>query len=474
MYYNYDQKARMAYDKVLSFKFDEASVIIEELKEEMPENLAAHHIENYIDLFKAYTGAEDYSFEEFKKDREDRLDLVLKGDPNSPYYLFVQAEIRLHAALVRWKFGEYLGAFSDVTSAYKLLEKNKTKFPWFVANKKDLAILHAFVGTIPSGLKWGVSLFTGLEGTIDQGVSEIEEVLDYCQKHDFIFQEETQILYVLLKLHLENNKEAAWKAIQENEFKPTEKTLHCYIMAEVAMFIGKNDEAIKILQQRPTGQSYYDFHLLDYMLGVALLRRIDPAAAFYFRRFLNQTKGQQLIKSAYQKLAWLSLVQENIEGYKAHMASCRELGSSSSGEDENAMTEAEADVLPHPILVKARLLFDGGYYPQASKVLAEINPNDLPSDLTRLEYFYRFARILHAQNHNLQAEKYYRQTIKHGRYLPNYYACNAALQLGIMFEKNGEDALAKNAFDDCLSIKPKEYRYSIHQQAKAGLNRLGY
>ena len=56
MYYNYDQKARLAYDKVMSFRFEEAEAILDELKEEMPQNLAAHHIENYIDLFRAYTG----------------------------------------------------------------------------------------------------------------------------------------------------------------------------------------------------------------------------------------------------------------------------------------------------------------------------------------------------------------------------------------------------------------------------------
>ena len=472
MYYNYDQQARIAYSKVLGFRFKEAKVILDHLKKSNPNNLAAHHIENYIDLFKAYTGAEDYSFDQFKADRNERLELVELGDPNSPYYLFVQAEIRLHAALVRWKFGEYFGAFQDVARAYRLLEKNGERFPHFMANKKDLGILHAFMGTVPSTLKWGISLVSGLEGTIFQGIEEIEEVIKYSNQNDFIFKEETEILYVLLKLHLENQQKEAWDIMQSLNLAPKTKTLHCYIMAEVAMDVGKNDEAIRILQNRPHGTAYYQFHLLDLMLGNALLRKLDPSCRLYFEDFIKNTKGQQFIKSAYQKLAWNELIHGNVQGYHLYMEDCRTKGSTSTGEDESAKNEAEAENPPLPILVKARLLFDGGYYEQAYQLLVDTQLSSFNKASQELEYYYRLARILHALGNVQAAVKYYQLTIDKGRYLPQYYACNAAFKMGIMYENNKQHKLAQQAYENCLTIKPKAYRYSIHQQAKAGLNRL--
>jgi hypothetical protein len=43
---------------------------------------------------------------------------------------------------------------------------------------------------------------------------------------------------------------------------------------------------------------------------------------------------------------------------------------------------------------------------------------------------------------------------------------------GIIMEKLHETEKAKEYFQLTLSIKPDEYRSSLHQKAKAGLNRL--
>jgi tetratricopeptide (TPR) repeat protein len=117
------------------------------------------------------------------------------------------------------------------------------------------------------------------------------------------------------------------------------------------------------------------------------------------------------------------------------------------------------------------LRFDGGYYNLALEELSNITLDELTSD-QHLEFTYRKARILHKQDQIESAVSYYAQVIKDGTDLPAYYACNSALQLGLIHEGLEEFHLAKSFFDKCLDIQPAGYRRSIHMQAKAGLSRV--
>jgi hypothetical protein len=67
---------------------------------------------------------------------------------------------------------------------------------------------------------------------------------------------------------------------------------------------------------------------------------------------------------------------------------------------------------------------------------------------------------------------YYQTTIDQGKEASYYFACNAALQIGRIYESKKNLNKAKEFFNRCLSMKPDEYRNSLHQKAKAGLNRI--
>jgi tetratricopeptide (TPR) repeat protein len=74
--------------------------------------------------------------------------------------------------------------------------------------------------------------------------------------------------------------------------------------------------------------------------------------------------------------------------------------------------------------------------------------------------------------HSQQALDYYEKTILKGKDEGYYFACNAALMSGFLYEKIDDVERAKEYFSLALDIKPDEYRSSLHQKAKAGLNRL--
>ena len=64
------------------------------------------------------------------------------------------------------------------------------------------------------------------------------------------------------------------------------------------------------------------------------------------------------------------------------------------------------------------------------------------------------------------------EAINEGEQLKSFMACNAALQIGLIFEEQQKYNQAKKYFDLCLDISPKRYRNALHQKAKSGNDRI--
>ena len=254
--------ARNAYDKVLSMRFEEANFLLAELRKKEPDNVVADYIENYEDCLKIFISEEKTQFNNLESNLEKRLNILRGGDSRSPYYLFSQAQTRLLWAMNRAKFGEYWTAFNETTTAFQQLEANQKKFPTFMPNKMSLGVLHCIVGAIPDKYKLGLKLVSGMNGTMQQGQNEIEEVLKYAKTNDFPFEQEALVMYAFLTLHLNNQSESAWQIVNSPKLKPKENLLACFAVANVAMRTGRNDKAIEILQNRPTAKGIYPFYYL--------------------------------------------------------------------------------------------------------------------------------------------------------------------------------------------------------------------
>lgn len=463
---------KKAYRLTTDLKLSEARLLLGQVKREEPDNLMAYHIENYIDFFTIFIDEHKREFQSLVHNKDRRLELIEDGDQDSPYYLYTQAEIKLQWALSRMKFEEYFTALMEVRSAYKMLQRNKKRFPDFVANNKSLGVIHALVGTLPDNYQWGVKLLGGVEGSVKKGKEEIRSVLEYAKTHDFLFEDETRAMYAWLLLHLENEDLAAWKILQSSDLANRKSPLSVFVLANVAMHTGRNDEAIQLLKNRPKGQGYFDFPYLDYMLGLAKLYRLDNDADQYFNAFLNRFHGQNYIKEAYQKMAWLRLINGDLPGYKIQIAKSKTKGFAVIGGDAQALKEAETGLQPNGDLLKARLLFDGGYYEKAYQLLKGLEGQDWKEQRFALEYPYRLGRVADAAGKQEEAIRYYQRTIDESKEATYYYACNAALQLGAIYEKQGAIEKAKTAYRQCLEMRPSSYRNSLHQKAKAWLNRL--
>ncbi len=472
--YNFNENCRQAYVHILNLNFEKGETLIKKEKANNPDNLIIPYLENYIDFLTIVIGEDENEFDKRKENKPKRLSVLGKGDESSPYYWFTQAEVQLQWAFSRIRFGEYLTAAKEINRAYKLLEENERKFPEFALNKKGLGLLHALIGTIPDNYKWAVQVF-GIDGSITQGVNELTYLLQQTQVKPELAHLQPEVLFFLtfIELNFAKDEEKINKLYNMINAKENTNPLIVFSKASILKNLNKNDQAIKVLEGYKNEGSSFHFYYLDFLIGETKLHRLDRDAYLYFVEYLRNFKGNSYVKAAYQKLAWHYLLNGNTEAYHQNMKLAKERGSDMLDEDKQALKEAENTEVPNVRLLKARLLFDGGYYPKALDVLLDENlSKELKTKDEEVELTYRLARIYHEWGKIDKALSYYELTISNGAKLTSYFAANSALQMGLIYEQQEKWKKAELLFKQSTSFKNKEYKNSIEQKAKAGLQRI--
>jgi tetratricopeptide (TPR) repeat protein len=476
---DFSPNCRNAFHDILCLKFNDARARIDSEKAADPANSIPYLLDNYIDFLTVMIGEEQKDLERMREKRDFRLQRLVKGDKSSPWYLYSQADIFIQWGFARIKFGEYFSAGLDINRAFRLLEENNRKFPDFIPNKTHLGLLHALVGTVPDKYHWAVKVLD-FEGTIPQGLSELRSAYSSClnsSQFGFLLPENIFLLsFVYVNLSGEKNV----ATLLTSEFnKPAishladQSPLVLYSLVNLKIRSGKNDEAIRLLSSfnRPVGS--YPFYYLDYLLGVSKLNRLDQDAYLPLMKFVADFRGMNYIRSAYEHLAWYFLIQGKMGKYRMYMDRINLRGCKSVDNDRQAYDDAQHDIIPDTFLLKARLLFDGGYY---EKSMAELygfaGTKAISVFHLKLEYTYRKARVYDESQKTGDAIHWYKETILMGADDPGYYAANAALHLGLIYENLNQYKLAEQSYQKCLDMDFREYNFSISQKAKSGLNRI--
>jgi tetratricopeptide (TPR) repeat protein len=469
--FDFNDNCRVAYNEALALKLETSGLLLKAEKQKNRNNLIPVYLENYIDFLSIYTSETKSLYEQLKKNKDERLSLLEKGDAHSPYCLFTQAEVNLQWAALSIKFGEYLTAVFEIRKAYKLLIQNQKSFPDFKPNQKSLGVLYALLGSVPEKYKWGLNLL-GMEGNINNGMKYLADLINYAKTNDFIYRDETVIYDAFLILNLQGDGDAAWQVLYDNGFPKPDNLMSIYVCAQVGVHGNKNDAALEILNTPFAKDSFAAFPLIDYLHGLALLNKLDSNAASYFKKYVVEFKGENHIRSSFQKIAWCYLLQNDTANYYHFIQKAQNLGGMTIDADKQARKEAESNSLPNQKLLKARLLFDGGYY---KACVAELKFNaaaNLKSTEEQTEYLYRLGRVYNELGKTDSALTYYSKAIEAGKNLPRYFAANSAFESGKIYEKQGDKEKAMYYYNLCMSFPNHDYKDGLDQKAKAGLNRI--
>lgn len=474
LFANFDFNANClkAYEQIFELKLNNARQLLQAEKKANPGNGIVVMLENYIDYFYLLTSDSKVDFDRLQQNKSKRLETIEACDKNSPYYLYAQAEINLQWALIRGRYGEYVTAAREIRKAKVQLQENTKKYPGFHLNAKGLGLINAFLGNLPEGMLKSTLGTFGIKGNLEVGVAMLDRLATNLPQSKYaVFYDEVVFYYVFVLNDIAHSKHAYVKTMKYTARISDSSLLKTYLQALVCSKNAHNDEAIDILENRPQGSAYQAFPYLSFLSGVVKLNKLDYSSAADFHLFLQENKGVNYIKDAYLHLAWNALLKDGTGAYSAQISKVKSQGHIYQEKDKQALNEADAPA-PDRQLLKARLLYDGGYYQKSLDLLKGHRGADFSEGRDKAEYYYRLGRINGELGKEDDALVAYQNAISLGKNLRYYYAANSALQIGKILAARKDTAKATVFFNLAIQMKNHDYESSIETQAKAGLRKL--
>lgn len=471
--FDFNRNIENAYVNILSLHFKEAELLLKQERVNKPDNDLILLYENYIDFLKAFLTEEKTHFVDFKRKAAFRIDRISDNDrsESSPFFLYSLAEIYIQQALVRIKFEEHITAATEIRKAFKLIERNTKLYPSFVLNRKVSGFLRAIVGAVPSKYNWIVNL-AGMKGNVSEGMSELRMAYDVTGKSIYKSYQTEILFYLGTSQSVFSSPADTIPLIQVIREMSLKSPLIAYVYSNMMMKRGENEESLWALDAAISKKDAYPFTFLYYKRGLCRLRKIDSSAATDFTYFLKNYNGKNNIKSAWQKLGWINLLNGDTTGYLNQMKRCIQSGSAMLDEDKDAQYEASSGEIINIYLLRSRLFFDGGYYKKATDELAGKDISYFPRFKDQLEITYRLGRIMDKTDNVEKAIHNYEVTIKNGSSSPWHFAANSALMLGMIYERKKDYSTSLKYYRLCLSIEHEQYKNSIDQKAQAAIDRV--
>jgi len=390
---------------------------------------------------------------------------------SSPYKLFYKGSIHLQSALVKGAFSEYLSSAWDFRTAYQEINQNEDKFPNFLGHKKELGLLMSLIGTFPKQYMWIVNV-VGLEGDYEKGLAILNKYIQQYANEPIIEKQQALVCYTLIELNFGSNKKNAWEFYKDKCLDYQQNLIQCYMRAYVAGKCGENEVALQTLKNKPTDPAYLQIHYLDFLMGEYLVHQLDYSAAIWYKKYLAFSITKGAYKDAYQKLAWISWLQNDTSKFIIYIGLMEKNSKEISSEIKLIRDDIKNGIYPSKDLITARLLFDGGYLNRSNQILQSLNTSKLYSKYQLLEWKYRNARVFQENNKFSEAIANYKKCLEFGDGINSYLLPNSCLQLGLIYEEMKYPDLAKFYFEKISDYSSFDYEQSINQKAKAGLMRL--
>ena len=469
-HFDFSTSCQQAYRAIVQLKLEEGSRILEAEKKRDPDNLIPVFLENYIDFFTLFFNEDPAEYQLRKNGLDKRIELMSEGPESSPFSLFTRSIIHFQWAAVDIKFGHNWDAGWEFRRSFLQSRECEKKFPGFTPATMLSGTMQVVAGTIPDGYKWLSSLL-GIRGNVTTGMQQLERFVAAGDPWASLYRDEAIFYYLYLQFYIENKQKEVFVFIRQNKLDTRNNHLYTYLSANLYINDHQSALAERVLQQRNPAPDYLDMPVWDLEMGYASLNHLEPEAHVYLERFLSHFRGRFYVKDANQKLSWYYYLKGDMAKADSFRALTLRKGSAESDADKQALKEARSGKWPNKVLLRSRLLSDGGYFGEALLVLQGKSSTDFPLPEEKCELAYRLGRIYDGLDRGDEAIAAYLTTIKTGESLKEYYAARAALQTGYIYERRGDRARAIAFFGKCLSLKDHDYKNSLDQRAKAGIAR---
>ena len=428
-------------------------------------------LDDYADMLTLVTTDDDRVFANLSDRESERLDALKSLDETSPWQRVMQAEVRLHWAFIKLKFGNELSASWDVIRAYKLLAANQKQFPDFLPTYKSLGTLHIMIGSVPDKYTWVANLL-GLHGNVRQGQQELQRA-----RQDPTFRLESQLIDLMVRAYVLKFTDADQQTLQRFVSENPDNLLLHFFGATIEQKNGHSEQALAYLRARPTSPAYQPMPIIENILGDIFLQKGEyTTAVSHFQQFLNTYKGRNFLKDSYYKLFlchWLANEPDAVA--RPLLQKVTTVGRTTVESDKAAQKFAEAYLKKgaspnQKVLMRARLASDGGFTDSALAYLRPYTEAKFPVTPEKAEFNYRMGRIYQRRNDPDAAIPYLTRALALSEPDQLSFGATAALQLGYIYQQKNDRTSARSFFQKALSFKHHEYKNSVDNKARAGLS----
>ncbi|MFN3952686.1 MAG: tetratricopeptide repeat protein [Thermaurantimonas sp.] len=457
-----------AHKQIYNLYLKDASRILDRESSASPENMAV--VASRVLLLFAEATAADV--DEITRRNLLQIKKILKdieSDKNqSIHHLLARIEIFIYSGMLQLRLNNRWRSASEFLSAYNLAKSAYSHYPKDAMVKLLWGNMIATIGSLPPEMRKYLSII-GFSGDVQKGLSLMKSAHKsiISQKQYKPYLTKANLLYILTYKQLIDNEEV----IPEKEgINIHDNLVTAIICAKILMEQGYNDRALAILETIKQHPGQAKLHYYNFLLGKARLAAGSTDAEPVFLSFLNEYRGIHHIKATYKYLSWHYLLNDDLSKADSMRLLIPSVGASVIGPDQQAAREAEVPL--NKVLIKARVLFDGGYLEKSLNVLLSDSTLDcctLPDE--KAEYYYRLGRIYQKQGLPYLAINAFEKAVEiHDN--PAFNRANSALQAALLFEKLGNYNRARSYFQMCLAMKNFPYYEGLHQKAKAGLIRI--
>jgi len=387
------------------------------------------------------------------------LNIVNSSKSSSPWINYYQVEMLTMKSLINARLNNKMTSAYSIFKASKITKSTLKEFPDFYPIK----ILHGFqlctFSQIPDNYK-SISSFFGIKGDYNQGINEISSSVDSIDIS--IIKDKSKFIEIFSKKEFGKIDSVRISSSIENYKQyPVMIYYNSYLLYKDA----KIKEATKLLIENETvWQNKMNY--LNYFTGKLLAFSINYKAEDYFTKFLENTHTDNFKQSTYRYLAYLELLRNSKYQYNKYKTLITSDNFESQSEsDKSAFNEVTN--ITQPILIKAQLLFDGGYYREAKNTILSNPINEIcKTQSDSIIYYYRLGSIHYKLNEFDLAIQNFEKCTEFNFNNKFHYQANAYLHLGEIYLRLENEEKSVQNLNMCLDLDDFPYSYSIHSKAE--------
>ena len=460
--YDVNDNCKDAWMLLMDLKIEEAKHVLEKEIQTNPSNYYAYYLDHTCDGYALIINSGDDDYNLFLENYEKRRFIMDNKDIQSPYYLACLSEMQLQVGIFNILKGYRWAGLRKAYSSYKNTYENLEKHPEFVPSRKLDGFFNVAISNVPPFVKWAISFF-GVSANFDYG----QELLykNYESQKDIRGLNVESALFVILGAKLNKTPELVYDFTHSLDSNISNTFIHQYFKANIAYRVGKNEEALHILQKINMEEYAYADIVYSYMMGKILLRKQDSNAGYHLSKYLSHLEKKEYVKEMNYNLALFYLLNNDRQKFLHYSDIAMYEGKDINERDREALYETKLDYFPDVNLVKARLLLDGGYLDEFETTIKKINVKDLEILGHKLEYNFLMARFNALKGENEIAISLFMKVIEQGENQDYFFACEAALRLGNIYREMEENNLAKTYYEKSVKLYKSDYYEYIEDKA---------